>query len=93
MQPLKVHPRRVVGRRRIDVAARLHTVAFHPRHSLRLGAGASLTLLEVSVGEGAYLHNAVLEAALGEAATLVHLRVQDEAAPAFQPADPAALPV
>ena len=58
-------------------------VAFHPRHSVRLGAGASLTLLEVSVGEGAYLHNAVVELSLGEAATLTHLRLQDEARAAF----------
>ena len=32
-------------------------VAFHPRHSVRLGAGAALTLFEVAVGAGAYLHN------------------------------------
>ncbi len=36
-------------------------VAFHPRHSVQLGAGASLTLLDVSLGEGAYLHNPVFE--------------------------------
>ena len=58
-------------------------VAFHPRHSVHLGAGARLTLLEISLGEGAYLHNPVLECAVGEAATLVHLRLQDESRTAF----------
>jgi Fe-S cluster assembly protein SufD len=58
-------------------------VAFHPRHALRLGAGAALTLFEVSLGEGAYLHNTVLEFSVGEAATLAHLRLQDESRAAF----------
>jgi Fe-S cluster assembly protein SufD len=58
-------------------------VAFHPRHSVKLGAGASLTLIEVAVGEGVYLHNPVIEAVVAQDATLVHLRLQDEAAGAF----------
>ncbi len=58
-------------------------VAFHPRHSVRLGAGAALTLFEVAVGAGAYLHNSVLELAVGEGARLAHLRMQDEAREAF----------
>jgi Fe-S cluster assembly protein SufD len=58
-------------------------VAFHPRHAVRLGKGAALTLCEVAVGEGDYLHNAVLEISVGEAATFAHLRVQDEAGAAF----------
>jgi Fe-S cluster assembly protein SufD len=58
-------------------------VAFHPRHGVRLGAGASLTLLDVSLGEGAYLHNPVLEMTVGEGATLTHLRLQDESRAAF----------
>jgi Fe-S cluster assembly protein SufD len=58
-------------------------VAFHPRHAVRLGAGAALTLLEVSVGEGAYLTNAVFEMSVGESARLAHLRMQDEAREAF----------
>lgn len=58
-------------------------VAFHPRHSVQLAAGASLTLLEVSLGEGAYLHNPVFEITVGEAATLTHLRLQDESHAAF----------
>ncbi len=58
-------------------------VAFHPRHSVHLADGASLTLLDVVMGEGAYWHNAVLELAIGEGATLVHLRLQDESHAAF----------
>jgi Fe-S cluster assembly protein SufD len=58
-------------------------VAFHPRHSVRVGRGSSLTLVEVSVGEGVYLHNPVLEAVVAEDAKLVHLRLQDEASGAF----------
>jgi Fe-S cluster assembly protein SufD len=58
-------------------------VAFHPRHFVRLARGASLTLIEVAVGENVYLHNPVIEALVGEDATLVHLRLQDEAPGAF----------
>jgi Fe-S cluster assembly protein SufD len=58
-------------------------VAFHPRHGVHLAKGASLTLLDISFGEGAYLHNPVLEASIGEGATLTHLRLQDEARAAF----------
>jgi Fe-S cluster assembly protein SufD len=58
-------------------------VAFHPRHRIRVGAGASLTLIEMAFGEGTYLHNPVLEAEIAVNATLVHLRVQDESPTAF----------
>jgi Fe-S cluster assembly protein SufD len=58
-------------------------VAFHPRHAVRLGARASLTLFEVSLGTGAYLHNAVSEITLGDGARLAHLRLQDEPRAAF----------
>ena len=58
-------------------------VAFHPRHAVKLGRGASLTLIEVAVGEGVYLHNPVIEAVVAEDATLVHLRLQNEAPGAF----------
>lgn len=57
--------------------------AFHPRHKLRLGAGARMTLIEVAIGRGAYLHNPVFEIAVGPGATLVHLRLQDESRGAF----------
>jgi len=58
-------------------------VAFHPRHAVRLGAGSALTLFEVAVGEGTYLHNPVLEVTLGAGAKLAHLRLQDESRAAF----------
>jgi Fe-S cluster assembly protein SufD len=58
-------------------------VAFHPRHAIRLGCGASLTLIEISTGEGAYLNNPVLSVSVAADATLVHLRLQEESAVAF----------
>ncbi len=58
-------------------------IAAHPRQSLTLGAGARLTLLDVSAGTGAYLHNEVLEIALGAGAHLTHLRLQEGSAAAF----------
>jgi Fe-S cluster assembly protein SufD len=60
--------------------------AFHPRHLIRLEAGASLTLIETATGpEGArYLHNPVFEIEVAEGATLVHARLQQEAPRAFQ---------
>jgi Fe-S cluster assembly protein SufD len=59
------------------------SVAFHPRHAIRLGVGAKLTLLEMSLGDGAYLHNPVTEVHVGEDATLTHVRLQDESQTAF----------
>jgi Fe-S cluster assembly protein SufD len=50
---------------------------------LRLGRGAALTLIEFSIGAGAYLNNPVFSVSVAEDATLVHLRLQDEAAAAF----------
>ena len=58
-------------------------VSYHPRHAVHLGSGARLALLELSAGEGTYLHNPVLEVTLDEGATLVHLRLQDESSSAF----------
>ncbi len=57
--------------------------AFHPRHAVRLADGARLTLIEVAIGDGAYLHNPVFEISVGAGATLVHLRLQDESPAAF----------
>jgi Fe-S cluster assembly protein SufD len=57
--------------------------AFHPRHSVRLAAGARLTLLEVSLGDGTYLHNPVLEVQVAEDAVLTHVRLQNESSEAF----------
>jgi Fe-S cluster assembly protein SufD len=56
---------------------------FHPRHSIRLGNGARLTVVEISAGEGTYLLNTVAEIHVGEGAHLTHIRVQDEALTAF----------
>ena len=58
-------------------------VAFHPRHSVQIMRGASLTLVEIAVGEGTYLHNPVFSITVGEDAKLTHLRLQDESAAAF----------
>ena len=58
-------------------------IAFHPRHRVRLAEGARLVLLESSVGTGAYLHNPVVEVDVARGASLVHVRMQDEAPGAF----------
>ena len=58
-------------------------VAFHPRHRVRLAEGARLVLLESSVGVGEYLHNPVIEVDVAGGASLVHVRMQDEAPGAF----------
>jgi Fe-S cluster assembly protein SufD len=58
--------------------------AFHPRHVIRLGAGARLTLLETAMGGSAqYLHNPVFEIDLAEGAVLTHGRAQQEGEGAF----------
>jgi Fe-S cluster assembly protein SufD len=57
--------------------------AFHPRHQIRLAEAASLTLVEICVGHGTYLHNPVTEIVLAEGARLAHVRLQNEAAEAF----------
>jgi Fe-S cluster assembly protein SufD len=58
--------------------------AFHPRHVIRLGAGAKLTLLESAIGGSAqYLHNPVFEIDLAEGAVLTHGRAQQEGEGAF----------
>lgn len=57
--------------------------AFHPRHAISLAAGARLTLIELALGDGAYLHNPVFEVKVAEDAVLTHVRLQDEALAAF----------
>ena len=57
--------------------------SFHPRHAISLEAGARLTLLEISQGDGAYLHNPVTEVRLAADAVLTHVRLQDESPAAF----------
>jgi len=58
-------------------------VAFHPRHAVNLARGARLTLLELSLGDGLYLHNPVFEVQVDEGAVLTNVRMQDEALGAF----------
>jgi Fe-S cluster assembly protein SufD len=55
--------------------------AWHMRHLIELGAGASLTLIEhhFASGEHAHLGNALAHVHLADDASLVHARVQDEA--------------
>ena len=67
----------------LGTGTRERPVAFHPRHALRLGRGAKLTLIEISIGDGGYLNNPVVSATVGEDATLVHLRLQTESDAAF----------
>jgi Fe-S cluster assembly protein SufD len=54
------------------------TGSFHPRHDVRLGPGARLTLVEIACGAGAYLHAPVLAADIAAGAVLTHLRQQQE---------------
>lgn len=61
-------------------------IAFHPRHLIRLGEGAKLTLIDTSLGEAeaTYLHNPVYEIAVAEGAELTHVRIQREGRSGFQ---------
>lgn len=55
--------------------------ACHPRHLVRLAAGAKLTLLEINVGAATrYLHNPVWQIEVGAGATLTHVRINQEGA-------------
>lgn len=60
-----------------------HMTAFHPRHRITLEPGARLLVLEISIGDGAYLHNPVTEVNVADNATLTHVRLQDESPTAF----------
>jgi Fe-S cluster assembly protein SufD len=55
----------------------------HPRHMIRLGTGARLTLIETSDGEGCYLHNPVTEIHVADGAVLTHVRTQTDSTAAF----------
>ena len=57
--------------------------SFHPRHSISLGEGASLTLIEIALGDGCYLNNPVLSATVAASANFTHLRMQQDSAQAF----------
>ena len=55
----------------------------HPRHMIRLGDGARLTLVEMSDGEGCYLHNPVTEIHVANGAVLTHVRIQIQPVQSF----------
>jgi Fe-S cluster assembly protein SufD len=57
--------------------------AFHPRHTIRLGRGAHLALLDVALGDGSYLHNPVFDVHVEADAELTHVRLQNEETMAF----------
>jgi Fe-S cluster assembly protein SufD len=59
--------------------------AFHPRHLVRLGEGASLTLVETATGPAGarYLHNPVFEIEVAAGARMAHGRLQQEGRAAF----------
>ena len=59
------------------------SIAFHPRHAIRLAEGARLTVIELALGRGRYLHNPVTEIEVASGATLTHIRLQDESLEAF----------
>ena len=59
------------------------SIAFHPRHAIRLAEGAHLTVIELALGRGRYLHNPVTEIEVASGATLTHIRLQDESPDAF----------
>ena len=55
-------------------------IASHLRHAIVLGEGSSMTLVEhhVCVGSHRHLASHLLDVRLGDAAVLVHARIQDE---------------
>jgi len=57
--------------------------AFHPRHTIHLGAGARLTILETAESSAACLHNPVTTITVGAGAHLTHVRIQNEHVAAF----------
>jgi Fe-S cluster assembly protein SufD len=57
--------------------------AFHLRHRITLGHGASLTIIDIAKGDGIYWHNPVTDITLAAGARLNHYRLQDESREAF----------
>lgn len=57
--------------------------AFHPRHRVKLGQGATFALIELNQGEGTYWQNAVFEVEVAEGAKFQHFRLQEESVEAF----------
>ncbi|WP_106409275.1 Fe-S cluster assembly protein SufD [Teichococcus deserti] len=70
----------------LSVTSAGRPVAAHPRHLVRLAAGARLVLIErawsaeqdPAEGEGRYLHSPVWEFVVGEDAHVTHARLQQE---------------
>lgn len=58
-------------------------VSAHPRHRIRLGVGATLTLIESSRAGAGALHNPVFDIALAAGARLTHVRIVEDDAAAF----------
>lgn len=67
----------------ISHAAATTPFACHLRHRISLGQGASLTIIEISKGDGVYWHNPVTDITLAAGARLNHYRLQDESREAF----------
>jgi Fe-S cluster assembly protein SufD len=65
------------------VHAGIDGTSAHPRHMIRLGRGARLTLVEMFEGEGRYVHNPVSEIHVADGAVLTHVRLQTESTAAF----------
>ena len=65
------------------VHAGIDGTSAHPRHMIRLGRGARLTLMELFEGEGCYVHNPVSEIHVADGAVLTHVRMQTESTAAF----------
>lgn len=65
-------------------AAAGHDLAWHLRHRIDIGEGASATLVEHHFADGTHAHlgNTVAEVSLARDARLVHARIQDDAATA-----------
>ncbi len=58
-------------------------VLLNPRVLIIVGKNAQATVVEQYIGEGSYLTNAVTEVALGEGATLDHVKLQQESSTAY----------
>ena len=65
------------------IHAGLDGVSAHPRQMIHLSKGARLTLMEISSGDGAYMHNPVTEVHVEDGAALTHVRLQSDSASAF----------
>lgn len=58
-------------------------VSFHPRHTIAVEKNAKLRLICVQAGQGAYLHNPVMDIRVEDDATLEHVTLQTEGAQAI----------